>query len=56
MSVWHWQAETNADGSSADEVASWCERTAAELDVAAAQEAVQRDEQVRSSNLFNATT
>lgn len=36
------QDETNADGSGADEAAAWQERVAAEADIAAAQEAVQR--------------
>lgn len=39
-----WQHETNADGSRADEVAAWRERSAAEADVAAAQAAVQQGE------------
>lgn len=42
-----WQDETNADGSGAEEVAAWRERSAAEADVAAAQAAAQRSEKVR---------
>ena len=41
------QDETNADGSGADETAAWQERIAAEADIAAAQEAVQRSEKAR---------
>ena len=44
MSTRRSQDETNADGSGADEAAAWHERVAAESDIAAAQEAVQRSE------------
>ena len=46
------QDDTNADGSGVDEAAAWRERVAAESDVAAAQQAVQRNAQASSSILL----